>query len=167
MEGMSDLRTIPLTTIEGDMTTLGAWSDQVVLIVNVASRCGLTPQYEALEEMHRRFSDRGFSVLGFPSNQFRQELGSEDEIKDFCSTRYDVTFPLFARVKVNGRSQHPLYARLTETPDPSGKAGRVRWNFEKFLVTPDDRVMRWRPTTEPDDPEIVAAIESELKALGR
>ncbi|HLV91285.1 MAG: glutathione peroxidase [Acidimicrobiales bacterium] len=164
---MSDLRTIPLTTIEGDMTTLGAWSDQVVLIVNVASRCGLTPQYEALEEMHRRFSDRGFSVLGFPSNQFRQELGSEDEIKDFCSTRYDVTFPLFARVKVNGRSQHPLYARLTETPDPSGKAGRVRWNFEKFLVTPDDRVMRWRPTTEPDDPEIVAAIESELKALGR
>lgn len=164
---MSDLRTIPLTTIEGDMTTLGAWSDQVVLIVNVASRCGLTPQYEALEEMHRRFSDRGFSVLGFPSNQFRQELGSEDEIKDFCSTRYDVTFPLFARVKVNGRSQHPLYARLTETPDPSGKAGRVRWNFGKFLVTPDDRVMRWRPTTEPDDPEIVAAIESELKALGR
>lgn len=164
---MSDLRTIPLTTIEGDMTTLGAWSDQVVLIVNVASRCGLTPQYEALEEMHRRFSDRGFSVLGFPSNQFRQELGSEDEIKDFCSTRYDVTFPLFSRVKVNGRSQHPLYARLTETPDPSGKAGRVRWNFEKFLVTPDDRVMRWRPTTEPDDPEIVAAIESELKALGR
>lgn len=138
-----------------------------MLIVNVASRCGLTPQYEALEEMHRRFSDRGFSVLGFPSNQFRQELGSEDEIKDFCSTRYDVTFPLFARVKVNGRSQHPLYARLTETPDPSGKAGRVRWNFEKFLVTPDDRVMRWRPTTEPDDPEIVAAIESELKALGR
>lgn len=102
-------------------------------------------------------------MLGFPSNQFFQELGSEDEIKEYCSTTWGVTFPMFARVKVNGKARHPLYRELTKTPDGEGKAGRIQWNFEKFLVTPDDRIQRFRPRTEPDAPEIVEAIESALQ----
>ena len=159
---MTDIRDIPLTTIDGGSTSLAAWADQVVLIANVASRCGLTPQYEALEEVHRRYSDRGFSVLGFPSNQFHQELGSEAEIKEFCTTTFDVTFPLFGRVKVNGRSRHPLFAELTKIPDASGRTGRVRWNFEKFLLAPDGQASRWAPTTPPDAPEVISAIEDAL-----
>jgi glutathione peroxidase len=133
------------------------------MIVNVASRCGLSPQYEQLEKLHETYHDRGFSVLGFPSNQFFQELGSEDEIKEYCSTTWGVTFPMFARVKVNGKSRHPLYQELTKAPDGEGKAGRIQWNFEKFLVTPDDQILRFRPTTTPDAPEIVSAIEAALQ----
>jgi glutathione peroxidase len=156
------IRDIPLTTIDGETTTLEEYADRTVLIVNVASRCGLSPQYEQLEELQRTYGDRGFSVLGFPSNQFLQELGSEDEIKDYCATTWGVSFPMFSRVKVNGRSQHPLYGELTKVPDRGGKAGKVQWNFEKFLLTPDDVIIRFRPTTKPDDPEIVAAIEEAL-----
>lgn len=163
----SGIRDLPLTTIDGGTTTLAGYADRVLLVVNVASRCGLTPQYEALERLHRTYGPRGFSVLGFPSNQFLQELGSEEEIAEFCTTRYDVTFPLFARIKVNGRGRHPLYGELTRAPDATGKSGRVRWNFEKFVVTPDDRVFRFRPTTVPDDPAVVSVIESELERLGR
>jgi glutathione peroxidase len=157
------IRDIPLTAIDGETTTLADYSDETVLIVNVASRCGLSPQYEQLEELHETYHPRGFSVLGFPSNQFFQELGTEAEIKDYCSTTWGVTFPLFARVKVNGKSRHPLYQELTKTPDAEGKAGRIQWNFEKFLVTPDDRVQRFRPRTAPDAPEIVSAIEAALQ----
>ncbi len=157
-----NIRHIPLTTIDGEQTSLAEYSDEVVLIVNVASRCGLSPQYEKLEQLQRTYGDQGFSVLGFPSNQFLQELGSEEAIKDYCSTTWGITFPMFERVKVNGKSQHPLYAELTKTADASGKAGRVQWNFEKFLVTPADGVLRFRPTTEPDAPEVVGAIESAL-----
>ena len=156
------IRNIPLTTIDGDTTSLADYDDQVVMIVNVASRCGLSPQYEQLEELQTTYHDRGFSVLGFPSNQFLQELGSEDEIKEYCSTTWGVTFPMFARVRVNGRSRHPLYQELTKTPDSHGKAGRIQWNFEKFLVTPDDTVQRFRPGIAPDAPEIVSAIEAAL-----
>jgi glutathione peroxidase len=156
------IRDIPLTTIDGGTTTLAEYDDQVVLIVNVASRCGLSPQYEQLEELHETYHERGFSVLGFPSNQFFQELGSEDAIKDYCSATWGVTFPMFARVKVNGRSSHPLFQELTKAPDGDGKAGRIQWNFEKFLVTPDNRVQRFRPPTKPDAPEIVSAIEAAL-----
>jgi glutathione peroxidase len=156
------IRDIPLTKIDGDTTSLADYADQTVLIVNVASRCGLSPQYEQLEELQETYGDRGFSVLGFPSNQFFQELGSEDEIKEYCSTTWGVTFPMFARIKVNGKSRHPLYEELTKTPDDEGNAGRIQWNFEKFLVTPDDRIQRFRPTTKPDDPEIVTAIEAAL-----
>jgi glutathione peroxidase len=156
------IRDIPLTTIDGDTTTLGEYADQVLLIVNVASRCGLSPQYEQLEDLQETFGDRGFSVLGFPSNQFFQELGSEDEIKEYCSTTWGVTFPMFARVRVNGKGRHPLYQELTKTPDEEGKAGRIQWNFEKFLVTRDDRIQRFRPTTKPDAPQIVSAIEAAL-----
>ena len=162
---MTDIRDIPLTTIDGAATTLAEWADQVLLITNVASRCGLTPQYETLEELHRRYSRRGFSVLGFPSNQFLQELGSEEEIEEFCTSEYGVSFPMFSRVKVNGRSRHPLFAELTKIPDSSGRTGRVRWNFEKFLLAPDGQAMRWAPTTRPDDPEIVSAIENALSRL--
>jgi glutathione peroxidase len=156
------IRDIPLTTIDGETTTLAEYADQTVLIVNVASRCGLSPQYEQLEELQETYHDRGFSVLGFPSNQFFQELGSEDEIKDYCSTTWGVTFPMFARVKVNGKTRHPLYQELTKMPDDEGKAGRIQWNFEKFLVTPDDRIQRFRPRITPDAPEIVSAIEAAL-----
>ena len=153
---------IPLTTIDGRQTSLAAYSDKVMLIVNVASRCGFTPQYAALERLHRTYRDRGFTVLGFPTNQFLQELGSEESIQEFCSVNYGVTFPMFAKVKVNGRSRHPLYAELTQAPDPGGKAGKVAWNFEKFLVTPDGAVHRFRTSTQPDDAEIVALIEAAL-----
>ena len=155
---------IPLTTIDGSTTSLAAYAGKVKLIVNVASRCGLTPQYATLEELQKRYEDRGFTVLGFPSNQFFQELGSNDSIQTFCSTTYGVTFPMFDKVKVNGRSQHPLYAELTKTADTDGKSGRVSWNFEKFLVTPDGEVHRFRPSVLPDDPRIVELIEASLPA---
>ena len=156
------LRDIPLTTLSGSTTTLAEHSDKVVLVVNVASKCGLTPQYDALEAMYQKYRDQGFVVLGFPSNQFFQELDEAEKIKEYCSTTWGVTFPMFETVKVNGRSQHPLYAELTKTPDANGKAGKVKWNFEKFLVTPDGAVHRFRPTTQPDDPEIVSLIEASL-----
>ena len=156
------LDAIPITTIDGKTTDLAAYSAKVKLIVNVASRCGLSPQYEKLEALQRTFGDRGFTVLGFPSNQFLQELGTEDAIKEYCSVTWGVTFPMFERVKVNGKSRHPLYTELTKTPDADGKAGRVKWNFEKFLVTPDGSVHRFRPKVEPDAPEIVKLIEASL-----
>lgn len=156
------IRDIPLTTIDGETTTLAEYSDRSVLIVNVASRCGLTPQYEQLEDLQKTYGDRGFTVLGFPSNQFRQELDSEAEIKEYCSMTWGVTFPMFAMVKVNGKSQHPLYAELTNVEDSRGKAGKVQWNFEKFLVAPDDRITRFRPRTRPDDPEVISALEESL-----
>ena len=155
-------RDIPLTTIDGDTTTLAEYADRSVLIVNVASRCGLTPQYEQLEQLQKTYGDSGLTVLGFPSNQFRKELGSEAEIKEYCSMTWGVTFPMFAMVKVNGKSQHPLYGELTKVEDSRGKAGKVQWNFEKFLVTPADEITRFRPTTKPDDPAIVSAIEKSL-----
>jgi glutathione peroxidase len=153
---------IPLVTIDGETTSLAQYADKVKLIVNVASRCGLTPQYKKLEELQATYGDRGFTVLGFPSNQFFQELGSSEAIKEFCSTNYDVTFPMFAKVKVNGRSAHPLYTELTRTPDAQGEAGKVTWNFEKFLVTPSGDVHRFRPKVQPDSPEIVDLIEASL-----
>jgi glutathione peroxidase len=157
-----DLESIPLTTIDGAATTLAQFAGQVKLIVNVASRCGLTPQYEKLEGLQKTYGNRGFTVLGFPSNQFLQELGSEDAILEYCSMTWGVTFPMFERVKVNGRNQHPLYSILTQTPDADGKAGKVAWNFEKFLVTTDGRIARFRPATPPDAPEVLRLIEESL-----
>ncbi|WP_449282852.1 glutathione peroxidase [Leucobacter sp.] len=157
------LREIPLTTIDGDTTTLAEYADRAVLVVNVASRCGLTPQYTKLEELQRRYGDRGLTVLGFPCNQFmNQEPGDAEEIKTFCSTSYGVTFPLMAKVRVNGRRKHPLYELLHEVPDAAGRTGRVKWNFEKFVVAPDDSIARFRPTVEPDDPAVIDAIEAAL-----
>ena len=161
---VTDIATIPVTTIDGSTTTLADYDGKVKLIVNVASRCGLSPQYAKLEELQKQYADRGFTVLGFPSNQFLQELGSEEAISEYCSTTWGVTFPMFERVKVNGRHEHPLYAELKKAEDADGKAGKVKWNFEKFLVAPDGSVQRFRPTTEPDDPAVIAAIEAALPA---
>jgi len=160
------LNDIPLVTIDGESTSLAQFADQVKLIVNVASRCGLTPQYEKLEELQRTYRDRGFTVLGFPSNQFLQELGSSGAIKEFCSTTYGVTFPMFGTIKVNGRSQHALYAELTKVADAEGKAGRVKWNFEKFVVNRSGEVYRFRPKVQPDAAEIVDLIEASLPTTG-
>lgn len=156
------LNDIPLVTIDGGTTTLAEYQDKVLLIVNVASRCGLAPQYEKLEALQKTYGEKGFTVLGFPSNQFLQELSKTDDIKEYCSTTWGVTFPMFDKIKVNGKSEHPLYTELKKTPDAAGKAGKVSWNFEKFVVTPAGDVHRFRPKTEPDAPEIVALIESSL-----
>ncbi len=156
------LDTIPLTTIDGDATSLSAYAGQTKLIVNLASRCGLTPQYEALEQLQRTYGERGFTVLGFPSNQFQQELDTDGEIKEYCSTTWGVTFPMFERTDLHGEAGHPLYAELTKVADGEGKAGEVEWNFEKFLVTPDGTIHRFRPGVVPDAPEIVALIEASL-----
>jgi glutathione peroxidase len=157
------IRDISLTTIDGGSTSLGDYADQTVLVVNVASRCGLTPQYEKLEQLQKQYEDRGFTVIGFPCNQFMgQEPGSNEEIQEFCSTTYGVTFPLMDKIKVNGRHRHPLYAELTQVRADDGTAGRVKWNFEKFVIAPDGTVSRFRPGTQPDDPAIIAAIEEGL-----
>ncbi|WP_159943896.1 MULTISPECIES: glutathione peroxidase [unclassified Nocardiopsis] len=157
-----DLDSVPLTMIDGRETTFGEWSGRVRLVVNVASRCGYTPQYERLERLQKRYGDRGLTVLGVPTNQFLQEFGSEERIAEYCSLTWGVTFPMTGRVKVNGGSRHPLYAELTTVPDAGGRAGRVRWNFEKFLVLPDGTTHRFRTSTEPDDPAITALIEEAL-----
>ena len=153
-----------IAALDGGPLDLATLHGQAVLVVNVASKCGLTPQYTALEELHERYHDRGFTVLGVPCNQFGgQEPGTADEIATFCSATYGVTFPLTEKVDVNGPDRHPLYAELTATPDAEGTAGDVQWNFEKFLVDPAGKVVqRFRPRTEPTAPEVVAAIEATL-----
>lgn len=154
---------IDLRTLEGEARSLRDYRGEALLIVNVASKCGLTPQYAELQALHDEYSARGFSVLGFPCNQFAgQEPGSPEEIREFCSTRYGVTFPLFEKLCVNGPDRHPLYAELTAVPDAEGKAGDVEWNFEKFLVGRDGAVRRFRPRTKPSDPALVQAIEAAL-----
>ncbi|HEY9305868.1 MAG TPA: glutathione peroxidase [Mycobacterium sp.] len=155
---------ISLTTLDGRPTSLADYSDHAVLVVNVASKCGLTPQYAGLEQLARDYGDRGLIVLGVPCNQFMgQEPGTAEEIQTFCSTTYGVTFPLLAKTEVNGANRHPLYAELTKTPDAGGEAGDVQWNFEKFLIAPGGKVVnRFRPRTVPDAPEVIAAIEAVL-----
>jgi glutathione peroxidase len=142
-----------------DGSALPDLSGKAVLVVNVASKCGLTPQYTGLEKLQERFGDKGFTVLGVPCNQFGgQEPGSPEEIATFCSATYGVSFPLTEKIDVNGPGQHPVYAELTAVPDVTGAAGDVQWNFEKFLVAPDGAVTRFRPRTEPESDEVVAAI---------
>jgi glutathione peroxidase len=155
---------IPLTTLDGKPANLGEHSGEVMLAVNVASKCGFTPQYEALQQLQETYADKGFTVLGFPCNQFLfQESGDADKIASFCSMTYGVTFPMFEKLKVKGGGQHPLYAELTQTPDAKGKAGNVKWNFEKFLINRDGEVIgRFRSKVKPDDPEVVSAIEAAL-----
>ncbi len=158
------LTDISLTTLDGKPTSLAEFADGPVLVVNVASKCGLTPQYAALEQLAKAYGERGLTVLGVPCNQFMgQEPGTAEEIQTFCATTYGVTFPLLAKTDVNGADQHPLYAELNKTADADGAAGDVQWNFEKFLVAPGGEVVnRFRPRTEPDAPEIISAIEAVL-----
>lgn len=157
-----DVDDVTFTTLDGRATTLGDLGGTVRLVANVASRCGYTPQYAALERLWQAYRDRGLVVVGFPTNQFLQELGSEEAIAEFCQVNYGVTFPMSAKVKVNGRGRHALFTRLTEVPDDDGKAGRVAWNFEKWLVLPGGEARRFRSKVEPDAPEVVRLIEGAL-----
>ena len=155
---------IELPRLSGKQASLAEYAGQVVLAVNTASKCGFTPQFAGLQSLYDRYAERGFTVLGFPSNQFfNQEPGSAEQIEEFCTINYGVTFPMFAKLDVKGSKQHPLYEILTEFPDDSGKAGNVTWNFEKFLVGRDGRVVRrFRPKTLPEDPAVIQAIEALL-----
>ncbi|MGZ4681486.1 MAG: glutathione peroxidase [Acidimicrobiales bacterium] len=157
---------IPINRLDGTPSSLADFRGKAVLAVNVASKCGLTPQYEQLEKLQEEYGDKGFSVVGFPSNQFLgQEPGTAEEIQEFCSTTYGVTFPLMEKIEVNGENRHPIYAELTEVADTDGERGEVQWNFEKFLISPDGEVVgRFRPTVLPDAPEVVEAIEANLPA---
>jgi glutathione peroxidase len=157
---------IPIATLDGSPSSLAPFEGKALLLVNVASKCGLTPQYEGLEKLQKTYGDKGFSVLGFPCNQFGgQEPGTAEEIAAFCSTTYGVSFPLFEKIDVNGDDRHPLYQQLTKVEDAEGKAGDITWNFEKFLVSPAGEVVaRFRPMTAPEDPELVGAITANLPA---
>jgi glutathione peroxidase len=178
--------TEPIHTLHGDETTLAAFDGKAILAVNVASKCGLTPQYTGLEALQEKYSDRGFTVVGFPCNQFGgqepgsadeietfcsmtygvtfpgQEPGSADEIETFCSMTYGVTFPLMEKIDVNGDDRHPIFASLTQVADAQGHSGDIRWNFEKFLIAPDGTVTRFSPIVTPEDPALVDAIEASL-----
>lgn len=158
------LNDIKLQTLSGDPATLGDYAGKAVLAVNVASKCGFTPQYAGLEELQRTYADRGFTVVGFPCNQFgQQEPGSAQEIQEFCSSTYDVTFPMMAKVEVNGQGRHPLFAELTGQADADGESGDVKWNFEKFLISPEGEVVaRFRSAVEPTSEPITSAIEANL-----
>ncbi len=160
---MANIKEIPVHALDGSDLDLSTFTGPL-LVVNVASKCGLTPQYTALEKLAGTYGDRGLTVVGVPCNQFAgQEPGSAEEIATFCSSTYGVTFPLLEKADVNGDDRHPLYAELTQTPDAKGEAGDIQWNFEKFLVGADGSVVgRFRPRTEPDAPEVIEAIEAAL-----
>ena len=164
---MADLLDLPVTTLDGTTTTFGSLTDgRVALVVNVASKCGLTPQYAKLEALQKELGGVDFTVLGFPCNQFGgQEPGTAEEISTFCSATYGVTFPLSGKIEVNGPGRDAVYGALTETADVAGDAGDIQWNFEKFVVSADGRVLgRFRPRTEPDAPEVRDCIQRALDA---
>ncbi len=153
---------VPLTMLNGQPKNLSEFKGQVLLIVNVASRCGLSPQYEQLEQLQKKYQDRGFSVLGVPSGSFMQELKDNESINEYCSTTWGVTFPMTEKADVNGRKRHALYKQLVKTKDANGLAGPVLWNFEKYLVLPNGEIHRFRPNMVPDDEKIVSVIEANL-----
>jgi glutathione peroxidase len=153
---------VELTMLDGSKRSSGDFAGQLVMVVNVASRCGLSPQYETLEKLQKKYGARGFTVLGVPSSSFKQELKDEAAINEYCSTTWGVTFPMTSKADVNGRNRHPLYKQLVKTKDRMGLAGPVMWNFEKFLILPDGTIHRFRPNTQPDSEEIVQLIEANL-----
>lgn len=162
----NDLRNLPIRSLQGADTSIGGASGSgPVLAVNVASKCGLTPQYTALEQLQEEYSGRGLTVVGFPCNQFMgQEPGGPEEIEQFCSTTYGVTFPLMEKIDVNGDDRHAIYRVLTQKQDDDGEAGDITWNFEKFLIGSDGTVLRrFRPATTPDDPAVIEAVEAALR----
>ncbi len=156
--------TIPIKTLQGADSSLEAHRGKALLLVNVASKCGLTPQYRQLEALQKKYGAQGFTVVGFPCNQFGgQEPGSAEQIQEFCSTTYGVTFPMTEKIEVNGPNRHPIYDALTQIADSAGHRGDIRWNFEKFVVSADGtKITRFSPKTTPDDPAVIAAIESAL-----
>ena len=153
----------PIHTLRGEETSLASFGGKAILAVNVASKCGLTPQYTGLEALQEKYSDKGFTVVGFPCNQFGgQEPGSAEEIETFCSTTYGVTFPMFEKVEVNGDARHPLYDELTKVADAEGHSGDIRWNFEKFVIAPGGKITRFSPMVTPEDETLVKTIEGNL-----
>ncbi len=163
--GLMSLYEIPLLTLAGKNMTFEEYRDKTALVVNVASKCGHTPQYKKLEQLYRKYRARGLVVLGFPCNEFAgQESGTAEEIRAFCAANYDVTFPMFAKTKVNGNRAHPLYSLLTKSPDSTGLAGKIKWNFEKFVISPAGAISRFRSSVQPDAPEVISVIESALTA---
>lgn len=161
---MTKFYELSVRDIRGKDLSLGRYRDKVLLIVNTASKCGFTPQYQGLEDLYRKYRDRGLEILGFPCNQFgAQEPGSAEEIAEFCSATYGVTFPMTEKIEVNGAGRHPVYQALTPIADASGHTGDIRWNFEKFLISADGAsITRFSPKTTPDDPAVIAAIEQAL-----
>lgn len=157
-----NLSNIELTKITGEEITFGDLAGKVTMVVNVASKCGLTPQYDALEKLYEKYKDEGLVVIGLPSNTFLQELGNSESIQDFCRTNYGVSFPMTEKVAVNGPRRHKLFKELTKVKDDTGVAGPVMWNFEKFVILPNGEIRRFRPTTKPDDPRIIGLIEANL-----
>lgn len=153
-------------TLQGQPTNLAAYKGKALLVVNVASKCGLTPQYSTLEALQKKYADKGFTVVGFPCNQFNgQEPGSAEDIAKFCSSTYGVTFPMMEKIEVNGPGRHEIYKALTEVADSTGHTGDIRWNFEKFVISADgSKITRFGPKTTPDDPAVIAAIEASLPA---
>lgn len=158
------IATLPIKDLSGNPTSLAAYRGKALLLVNVASKCGLTPQYAALEALQKEYGSKGFSVIGFPCNQFAgQEPGSAEQIAEFCSTTYGVTFPMMEKIEVNGPGAHPIYKELVKVADPTGHTGDIRWNFEKFVVSADGKeIARFSPKTTPDDPAVIAAIKAAL-----
>ncbi|GIU85434.1 MAG: glutathione peroxidase [Acidimicrobiales bacterium] len=154
----------PVRSLEGEPVDMTKYLSDACLIVNVASRCGFTPQYRGLQELYERFAGRGLVVMGFPCNQFmEQEPGTAEEIRQFCETTFGVTFPLFEKIEVNGPNRHPIFAELSQIPDQDGNAGDIQWNFEKFLVAPGGApVRRFRTLVEPTAPELIAEVEAVL-----
>jgi glutathione peroxidase len=156
---------VSIQSLDGTPAELPQYKDKAVLLVNVASKCGLTPQYTGLESLQKKYADKGFTVLGVPCNQFMgQEPGTAEEIQEFCSTNYGVTFPLTEKVDVNGENRHPLYNQLVDVPDADGHTGDIRWNFEKFVIAPGGEIVaRFNPMIDPEAPEVVETIEKALK----
>jgi glutathione peroxidase len=156
--------TAPIHTLKGEPTTLAAYKGKALLLVNVASKCGLTPQYSTLEALQKKYAAKGFTVIGFPCNQFKgQEPGTAEEIAEFCATNYGITFPIMEKIEVNGEARHPIYKGLTSIADTGGHEGDIRWNFEKFVVSADGKhITRFSPKVKPEDPTLIAAVEAAL-----
>jgi glutathione peroxidase len=157
---------VPIKTLKGEPTTLAAYKGKALMLVNVASQCGNTPQYATLEALQKKYEPKGFTVIGFPCNQFGgQEPGTAQEISTFCATHYGITFPIMEKIEVNGSARSPIYQALTQVADASGHTGDIRWNFEKFVVSADGKkITRFSPKTKPEDPTVIAAVEQALPA---
>jgi glutathione peroxidase len=163
---LDSIWTTPLKTLSGEPTTLAAYKGKALMLVNVASKCGNTPQYSMLEALQKKYESKGFTIVGFPCNQFGgQEPGTAEEIRTFCSTNYGITFPIMEKIEVNGLGRHPIYKALTPIVDVAGKSGDIRWNFEKFVLSADGtKITRFSPKTKPEDPTVIAAVEAALPA---
>jgi glutathione peroxidase len=161
---LAGIWTAPIHTLKGEPTTLAAYKGKALLLVNVASKCGLTPQYSTLEALQKKYAAKGFTVVGFPCNQFKgQEPGTAEEIAEFCATNYGITFPIMEKIEVNGEARHAIYKALTPIADTGGHEGDIRWNFEKFVVSADGKhVTRFSPKVKPEDPTLIAAVEAAL-----